>query len=261
MAHAAIAEGKPFCIEKPIGMNYDEVIQLKKAADEANIKSMVCFSYRFMPAVRYAKWLIQQGNLGEINAVYAQYLKSSAFIKGRRLDWRFEKRYARYGVSGDLGVHLIDLATFLAGDIQKIYADTGIVVKERKKLDSEEYAPVETDDYCNFLAKFKNGASATFSITRCAPGNANRVCAEVYGNKGGIRFDLNKSDTLEVCVNDKMVPTEVPKEFFTTQMQEFINVINGKADEYVPTLEDGCKGQKILDAILDSAETGTWITL
>ena len=199
--------------------------------------------------------------MGKLFAVYAQYLKSSAFIKGRRLDWRFEKRYARYGVSGDLGVHLIDLATFLAGDIQKIYADTGIVVKERKKLDSEEYAPVETDDYCNFLAKFKNGASATFSITRCAPGNANRVCAEVYGNKGGIRFDLNKSDTLEVCVNDKMVPTEVPKEFFTTQMQEFINVINGKADEYVPTLEDGCKGQKILDAILDSAETGTWITL
>jgi len=261
MAHVAISEGKPFCIEKPVGMDCDEVYRLKESADKAGIKSMVCFSYRFMPSVRYAKWLIEQGTLGKVNAVYAQYLKSSAFIEGRRLDWRFEKRYARYGVSGDLAVHLADLASFLTGDFKRICADTGIVVKERKRLDSEEYAPVETDDYCNFLAAMEGNASATFSITRCAPGNDNCVRAEVYGDKGGIRFNLNENDRLEVCIDGKMKLTMVPKEFFTTQMQEFINVINNKPDKYVPTLEDGCKCQKVLDGIIESVEKGTWVSI
>lgn len=261
MAQAAIQAGKPFCIEKPVGINSEEVKKLKEAVEKAGIKSMVCFSYRFMPAVRYAKYLIEQGILGNINAVYAQYLKSSAFIEGRRLDWRFEKNYARYGVSGDLGVHLIDLATFLAGDIKRICADIGIVVKERKRLDSENYAPVETDDYCNFLAKMEGGASATFSITRCAPGNSNYIRAEVYGDKGGIRFNLNERDRLEVYKDGKMELTMVPEEFFTAQMQEFINVINGKPDRYVPTLEDGYKCQLVLDAILESAKNNSWISL
>lgn len=261
MAQAAISAGKPFCIEKPVGMDNDEVDRLKIAADRAGVKSMVCFSYRFMPAVRYAKWLVEQGTLGKINAVYTQYLKSSGYMEGRRLDWRFEKRFARYGVSGDLAVHLIDLASFLAGDIQRICADTGILVKERKRLDSEEYAPVDTDDYCNFLAKIENGASATFSITRCAPGNSNCVRMEVYGDKGGIRFDLNENDRLEVCAgaNGKMELVMVPQEFYTTQMQEFINLIHEKPDKYVPTLEDGCKCQKVLAGILESAESGSWV--
>jgi predicted dehydrogenase len=261
IAQAAVLAHKPFCIEKPVGINSEEVKQLKETAERAGVKSMVCFSYRFMPAVRYAKYLIEQGILGKINAVYAQYLKSSAFIEGRRLDWRFEKRFAQYGVSGDLGVHLIDLATFLTGDIKRVCADIGIVVKERKKLDSEEYAPVETDDYCNFLAIMEGGASATFSITRCAPGNTNYIRAEVYGDKGGIRFNLNEKDRLEICRDGKMELAIVPEGFFTTQMQEFINVISDKPDRYVPTLSDGYKCQRVLDAILESAENNSWISL
>ena len=161
MAEAAVEAGKPFCCEKPLGVSYDETLRLKELADAKGIKSMVCFSYRFKPAVRYAKYLVDRGEIGNVISIYAQYFKSSAFMKDRPLDWRFVGHDARYGVSGDLGVHILDLASFLAGDVTAVTADLGIAVKERKRIGSDEMAPVETDDFCHFLAKFSGGASAT----------------------------------------------------------------------------------------------------
>lgn len=269
MAKAAVEAGKPFCCEKPLGISYDETVELEKMADAKGVKSMVCFSYRFMPAVRYAKHLVDEGKIGNVITFYAQYFKSSAFMKGRRLDWRFVGKDARYGVSGDLGVHILDLASFLSGDVISLAADLGIAVKERKRLDSEEIAPVETDDYCHFLAKFDKGASATFSITRAAFGNTNQIRVEVYGETGAFRFDLNHNDRLEYYTGgikdgheiEHMETVEVPKEFYTTQMQCFIDLLHDKPDRYIPTLHDGVKLQRVLDAIMESDEKKTWVNI
>jgi predicted dehydrogenase len=269
MAEAAVEAGKPFCCEKPLGINYEETIKLQQKAEQKGIKSMVCFSYRFLPAVRYAKHLVDKGEIGSVITFYAQYLKSSAFIKGRGLDWRFIEKEARYGVSGDLGVHILDLASFLSGDVISLAADLGIAVKERKRLDRDEFARVETDDYCHFLAKFSGGASATFSITRAAFGNSNQIRVEVYGEKGAFRFDLNHSDKLEIYTGgikdgskiEKMEIVEVPKEFYTGQMQCFIDLLNNNPDRYIPTLSDGVKLQRILDAIIESHEKRSWVNI
>lgn len=269
MAEAAAETGKPFCCEKPLGINHDETLHLQKKAEQKGIKSMVCFSYRFMPAVRYAKYLVEKGEIGNVISIYSQYLKSSAFIKGRELDWRFVGKDARYGVSGDLGVHILDLASFLSGDITSLAADLGIAVKERKRPDSDEIAQVETDDYCHFLAKFAGGASATFSITRAAFGNTNQIRVEVYGDKGAFKFDLNHNNKLEFYTGgikegnkiEKMETVEVPTEFYACQMQCFIDLLHGNTDRYIPTLADGVKLQRVLDAILESDEKRAWVDI
>lgn len=269
MAKAAVAAGKHFCCEKPLGISYEECLALEKDADLAGVKAMVCFSYRFMPAVRYAKHLVDECKIGKVVNFYAQYLKSSAYMKDRGLDWRFVGRDARYGVSGDLGVHLLDLASFLSGDVTALTADLGIAVKERKRLDRDEMAPVETDDFCHFLAKFECGASATFSITRAAFGNVNRIRVEVYGETGAFRFDLTQNDKLEYYTGgikpgneiNIMETMAVPDEFRTSQMQCFADLLNNKPDCYIPTLHDGVKLQRVLDAILESNEKRAWIDL
>lgn len=269
MAKAAVVAGKPFCCEKPLGISYDETIELEKMADEKGIKSMVCFSYRFLPAVRYAKHLVDEGKIGKVITFYAQYFKSSAFMKDRRLDWRFVEKEARYGVSGDLGVHILDLASFLSGDVTSLAADLGIAVHERKRLDSEEIAQVDTDDFCHFLAKFDGGASATFSITRAAYGNTNQIRVEVYGETGAFRFDLNHPEKLEYYTGgikegraiEQMETVEVPKEFYTSQMQCFIDLLHDSPDKYIPNLHDGVKLQKVLDAILESDKKRAWVNV
>lgn len=265
MAVAAANAGKPFNVEKPLSVCMEATKPLQEALAKNPVKNMMCFSYRFMPAVRYAKWIMENNLIGDVVSIDVAYLKSSAFWAGRRLDWRFVKQYAGTGVLGDLGVHLIDMAEFLTGKITEVAAECKIVVKKRKRLDSEELANVETDDYCSFLAKMDNGISAAFVITRCAYGNENTIKFDIYGTKGVISFDLNQPEILKVCVGEIDLKSEalhtvkVPQEYFMKQEQMFIDMLYEKECKYLPTVQDGLRSQKILDSLLLSSEEKRWV--
>ena len=75
VAKAAIEAGKPYCLEKPVTLTAEEADILAKMTAERGLPSMVCFSYRFKAAARYAKELVEKGLLGEIYHVYMQYLQ------------------------------------------------------------------------------------------------------------------------------------------------------------------------------------------
>lgn len=267
MAVDAVMAGKPINVEKPLSVNLDEAEKLGDALKKHNVPNMMCFSYRFKPAVRYAKEIMKRGLLGDILSVNVEYLKSSAFWPGRRLDWRFIKEYAGTGVLGDLGVHLIDMAQFLVGDIKSVCAEAGIVVKQRKKLDSEEMGAVETDDYCNFMADFECGAHGMFTITRCAIGHDNTIKYDIFGTKGVISFNLNNPDELSLCIGEidvesnGMHTVRVPDKYKITQEQMFVDLVNGKECVHLPTVADGISCQKILDSLLESSQIGKWIVL
>lgn len=267
MAIDTINAGKPVEVEKPLGISYEETKELIKAVEENKVPNMMCMSYRFKPSVRFAKWIMNKKLIGDIVSMDIQYLKSSGFWEGRRLDWRFIKKYAGTGVLGDLGVHLIDLATFLAGDLKRLSAQAKTIVKERKKLDSEEMGKVETDDYCSFIGEMESGALANFMITRCAYGNDNTIKFDVYGTKGVISFNLNNPNELGVCIgevdikSDGLHTVKVPAEFDVKQEQAFVNLVKGEACEYLPEIKDGVRLQKILDALLESSEKKQWVEL
>lgn len=263
MAMEVVKAGKALELEKPLSVDYRGVDELLQAIEEKGVPNMTCFSYRFMPAVRYAKHLISSGKLGRIINVDVAYLKSSAFWAGRRLDWRFVKEYAGCGVIGDLGVHLIDMTRYLVGDFQTVYASTEIVVKERQKLDSDEYAPVETEDIASFLARLEGNVKANFLITRCAIGNNNTIQYAIYGTEGVLQFNLNHPEELTVCIGDvdretdSLHTVKVPKDYARGQEETFIRAALGKSDEDCPSIREGAKCQKIVDALLESARTDT----
>lgn len=266
MAEYAAKKGKPINVEKPLGLSVAECERLGDAIRKAGVTNMMCFSYRFKPAVRYAKDIIDKGLLGDIVTVNVEYSKSSAFWEGRRLDWRFVKEYAGTGVLGDLGVHLIDAAQLLVGDVSSVSAMMGTVVKERKRLDSDETAPVTTDDYCNFVAELTDRrtgkpVSATFAVTRCALGHANTIRYDIFGTEGCISFNLNDPNELALCTDKKdgmhttLDTVSVPESYRVTQEQTFVDALHGKFRDYFPTVEDGIKCQKVLDAVERSAKT------
>ena len=262
----AINAGKPVNVEKPIALNFEQAQTIEIVLNNKTVPAMICFSYRFKPAVRFARWILSQGLIGNIISINVEYLKSSAFIEGRRLEWRFIKELAGTGVLGDLGSHLIDMSRFLIGDFKAVCARTGIVVEKRKYIDSEEFGTVETDDFCNFIADFECGATGTFSITRCAIGNENTIRFEVLADKGVISFNLNNPDVLGVCIGEVdiksygMHTVKVPREYYAEQEQTFVDLINGETHEYTPTISDGVKCQQILDALLKSSEKNKWVS-
>ena len=272
IAEYAVAKGKAINVEKPLALTAAETCQLARSLSENPVPNMMCFSYRFYPAVRYAKYLLEKGSIGKIVSVDVAYLKSSAFWEGRRLDWRFVKKYAGTGVLGDLGVHLIDMTQLLVGDIVSVSAMTGIVVKKRQRLDSDEYADVETDDYCNFIANVRDPQSdecipANFVITRCAIGHQNTIRFDIFGTEGFLSFDLNHPDELTVCIGEVdrdcggQHKVKVPAKYTVSQEQMFVDHVSGKACRYLPSIADGIKCQKVLDAILESANTRTFVSV
>lgn len=267
IAIAALHAGKPINLEKPIALSFDEASRITAAAKEAGITGMTCFSYRFMPAVRYAKHLVESGALGKIVGLNVAYLKDSALWEGRRLEWRFVEKYAGSGVIGDLGVHLIDMAQLLAGNVTEVVATRGIVVTERPTLAGDGVGPVETEDICTFLATFACGAQGSFHITRAAAGFKNTIRYDVYGTRGSISFDLDRPETLTVCIGEGAVDKltaetrPVPEAFYLAQERAFTDYLLGKRDALFPTLTDGADGQRVLDALLLSAKEKRWVSL
>ena len=268
IALAAVKAGKHIEVEKPLTTECNEQMKVLLAEIEKNrVVNMMSFSYRFKSAVRYAKKLIDEGRLGKIVNVNIEYLQSGVFIPGRRLEWRFVKEFAGSGTLGDLGVHLIDMTRFLIGDFKSVAALSSTVVKERRKLDSEEIAPVLVDDITSFVAKLEGDVIANFLVTKCAIGESNTIKYEIYGTEGVLKFNLNNPDVLTLCIGEvdretsSIHEVNVPAKYRLGQEECFINTTLGREFPYYPAVSEGAICQGIVDAVLKSAREGKVVIL
>lgn len=83
MALAAAAAKKPFNVEKPLSISMDTAIALEEKMKSDFVPNMMCFSYRFKPAVRYAKWILERGMIGDIVNVNVEYFKIKRILGGQ----------------------------------------------------------------------------------------------------------------------------------------------------------------------------------
>lgn len=269
IAEEAIRHKKPFSVEKPMGMNYSETKRIYELAEREEIPNMICFSWRYRPYIRYMRSLIYDGMIGDLYHIYIRCIKDSGLIPGRKLEWRFDKTLAGSGVLGDLASHMFDITRFIGQEFKSISADAGIILRQRKRLDSDEFGEVTTDDWCNILATMENGINATYQISRFATTIKDLIQVELYGKKGMMLYTYNGNtgkQTLEVSmVGDDpakergfLVP---PESFNAVQSQAFINIVNGKDDGLSSTIKEGIICQRVIDATLKAIETKQWINI
>ncbi len=213
---AAAEAGKHIFCEKPLARTAEEAKTMLDAVNKTDIKHMVAFNYRFVPALRQAYELIASGKLGRIYHFRAVYLQewvmphyNTPFV------WRLDKELAGSGVLGDLGTHLIDLAHWLVGKIDSVSAMTKTFIPERPKPDGSGMGKVTIDDAFVTTLEFENGAIGTLEATRFAGGRKNHQIIEINGEKGSIEFNLERLNELNVYWVD-----EEPKE-----TQGFHNVL------------------------------------
>ncbi len=269
IAEEAIRKGKPFSVEKPMGLSHAETARIHDLAQKAGVVGHVCFSWRYRPYIRYMKWLISQGVCGKLYHGYIRCIKDSGLWPGRKLEWRFDKKQAGTGVLGDLASHMYDLTRFITGEeFTGISAQTGIWIKSRQKLDSDDFAEVTTDDWCNALVDMRSGLNVTYQISRCATTIGDSVGIELYGSNGMLRY-MNHSgqQTLEICSGEVdmtgqgshfVVP---PARFNASQSQAFINLVQDIDDGLSATLADGVICQKVIDATEKAAASKRWISI
>ena len=196
---AAAEAGKHILCEKPLGRTAEESKTMLDAVQKAGVKHMVAFNYRFVPAIRQIRKLIESGALGQIYHFRAVYLQEWIMPHyGTPLIWRLQKDQAGSGALGDLGAHIIDLGRYLVGEMKSVSAMTKTFIPERPKLDGTGMGKVDVDDAFAAVVEFENGALGTLESSRYAAGRKNGQNLEINGEKGSIRFNLERMNELEV---------------------------------------------------------------
>src|SRR6266850_3265888 len=146
IALAAIAAGKHVLCEKPLAMSYAEAKQMADAADQAGVRHMTAFTYRFVPAMRYLSHLVKRGDLGQ------PYHYRSCRLQDwgtRNLGWRQVKQLAGTGELGDMLSHRIDYGHLLIGPVARLVART------KRFVDDRQGAPSDLDDWVSIIADFE----------------------------------------------------------------------------------------------------------
>lgn len=196
---AAAQAGKHVLCEKPLGRTAEESKEMWDAVQKAGIKHMVAFNYRFVPAIRQIRMLVESGALGKIYHFRAVYLQEWIMPHyNTPLIWRLQKSAAGSGALGDLGAHIIDLARYLVGEINSVSAMTKTFIPERPKLDGSGMGTVDVDDAFAAVVEFENGALGTLEATRFAAGRKNGQSIEINAERASIRFNLERLNELEV---------------------------------------------------------------
>ena len=128
---ALIAAGKHVFCEKPLAPSYPDALAMTEAAEAAGLVNMVNLTYRNSPALQQARKMVEAGEIGELRHVEAAYRQSWLVGKawgdwrdrGQWL-WRLSTAHGSTGVLGDVGIHILDFASFgAADDIVSLKAD------------------------------------------------------------------------------------------------------------------------------------------
>jgi predicted dehydrogenase len=280
---AALEAGVPVFCEKPLAPTLSEAGEMTEAYRDAGVPAGCAFNYRFVPAIRYAKRLIESGELGEIHHVRGRYLQDWLVDPEAPWAWRLDEELAGSGALGDLGAHTIDLARFLvgeqAGEIERVSGHLKTFVDERPVEDGEGTREVTVDDAYTAQAEFGNGAVGSLEASRFATGHKNDHTIEVEGSKGSLAFSLERLNELDYLEEgsrgfETILVTDAEDPYvdhwwppghvlgwehtFVHENYEFLSAV-AEEDEFEPSFEDGLAAQRVIDAIQTSDERGEWV--
>lgn len=300
LAIAAARAGKNIYLEKPMGLNAQECLEMYNAAKAAGVRTALAFNKRRWPAIVYAKQLIESSAIGDVLYFRGTYQQSDSLNEDLPYSWRYDESRAGYGVVTDIGSHVIDLARYLVGDFDEVVGMRQIHIKERMMMRDPNAAyqreaniadridrmeKVTTDDTAMFLAKMRNGAMGLVDVSRCASGQGDGTGIEVWGRKGAIRWNMQYQSELQVSLESD---PEDQRGFKTIQMGtshpygnalwcvpgfgtgladnkalEIHDVIDSFANDkpFHSDFADGLGVCQVVDAVVESQKTGAWVKI
>ncbi|WP_429798334.1 Gfo/Idh/MocA family protein [Brachybacterium kimchii] len=214
VALPAARAGKPFWIEKPMGVDAAQSREIHEAARAAGVATAVGFNYRHAPAVEHLRALVAAGRLGRITNVRCWLYADYASSPDGPLTWRYDRSRAGAGVIGDLLSHGTDLVQYVTGQgISEVSAATDVFLRERPIPTSAgvghgavevgtERGEVGNEDWVAALANLADGTRATLESSRVARGHRSDYALEVYGTEGSARWSFTRMNEFEVMIGD-----------------------------------------------------------
>jgi len=298
IAKAALEAGKNVLCEKPLTTTAAEAEDLVAVAKRTKLANCVNHNLRFYPLVQQIRSMVESGELGEILMVQGTYFQDW-LLYDTDWNWRVSTgENGKLRAMGDIGSHWMDMIQHLTGlKITSLCADlqTFHTVRKRpkgavetfagKKLQPSDYEPVsiDTDDFGAVLLRLGERARGSFSVGQMAAGRKNRFEFEIFGTKCGVAWNQERPD--ELWVGHRNEPNQLmikDPSLMEARAATFADLPGGHSEGYddshkqmfrrfyrrvadpsapveFPTFEDGLLGMRLLEKVLESATSRSWV--
>ena len=287
IATAFLDAGIDVICDKPMTTTLAEALALVETVRRTKRLFALTHNYSGYPMVRQAREMVAAGELGEIRVIQAEYpqdwLSTDLESTGQKqAAWRVDPAQAGAGGSlGDIGSHAEHLARFISGlELAEVSADLATFVAGRR-----------LDDNCHVLLRYANGARGMLWSSQVAPGNENALRVRVYGSKAGLAFSQENPNRLwftplgqaprlitrggagagAAAGHATRIPAGHPEgylEGFAQLYRDVAEQLHARLEQrapdplacLVPTVEDGARGMKFIEAVVESSRAdGRWV--
>jgi predicted dehydrogenase len=275
--------------DKPLTLNLEQALALADMVARTGVVFAVTHNYSGYPLVRQAQAMIQNGELGRINAVRAGYFQGSLRRQRtpeqqRRFAWKTDpQRAGASGCFGDIGIHAYHLIRFVTG-----------LIPERVACHLCTFEPGgRLDDYGHTAVAFAGGALGTITASRISHGRENDLWFQIDGTAGSLEWhqqepnelwhrvnglphrlytrDPNAAHTAPVAQFSCRLPAGHPEGFleafanvYTAAYEDMIARASGQKvkNSLYPTIADGVEGVRfVIQCVASSQRDGAWISL
>ncbi len=283
VATAALEAGAHVVCEKPLGLDAEEAERLVRLADELDRRTLVPFTWRFLPAARYVKELLDDGAVGSPYHVHARYYVRGWGDPSGPMRWQFDAAAAGSGALGNVGSHALHLVQWWLGDVAEVCARTTTAVRERGDR-SGEAARVSVDDAAGLLAELEDGTPLVCALSLVAFGPRVSLEIGIFGSDGALLFDddwgtraapigrvrlarRGDSGWAEQAVPARLVEgadrldPDAPLGGCFDRMAVEIAAAIREGRPAVPDFHEGLRVQRVLDASLASARERRWVSV
>lgn len=251
-----IAAGKDVFCEKPLATDYPRAREMADAADAAGVMNMVNLTYRSSPALQKAREIMLSGEIGALKHFEASYLQS--WLVGKhwgdwqtedRWLWRLSSAHGSKGVLGDVGIHVLDFATYAAAsDVTSL--NSRIKTFHKAPDDRIGEYTLDANDSVVITTELANGALGPIQATRWATGNLNDIRLSLYCDRGALRVMTDgKFSSLAICAGldiDTQTWRDVECPPVPTNYQRFAASMRSRVNGD-PDFRRGAALQQVLD--------------
>ena len=260
-----LAAKKHVLCEKPLAENFALADEMAATADAAGLINMVNLTYRNVAAIHVAKKLVADGTLGQIRHVEASYRQS--WLVGNHWGdwktlpmwlWRLSEKHGSKGVLGDVGIHILDFASFAIGAMP-VSIQSRLKTFHKAEGDKIGEYPLDANDTAVMTAEFANGAVGIIQASRFMTGHDNELHLRVHGDKGAVELRHYEGWTeLRACTGsdvNTMAWRHIKPEPVETNYSKFISAIAaGKNGD--PDFRRAADLQRVLDLCFEHGGKG-----
>ena len=232
----AARAGKPTFCEKPLSLSMDEALDMKAIIEQTGTFFQLGFMRRFDNGYAAARRSIESGSIGT----------PIVFKSSSRDPYRPSLEYLDPDNSGglftDCGIHDIDIARWLMGEIASVYSIGGV-------LAYPEMNEIGDVDNAIVTLRFAGGQVGVIDLSRSGIYGYD-IRTEILGTKGTLKIGYLRETPLMILTKDGVSHDTVPYfmerfgQAYVTQLQDFVD--NVRNDKPAPiTCDDGIAALRV----------------